>query len=140
MVQAQVKPNTVNLFVSGALWNRENVLAVLPLIQCRQCGACCKKCKPIVAQEYEVERIAKFLSKPPENLKRGWAKIDDWLWSLPSPCPYRDEEKGCLIYEMRPVTCKYFPIQRIDRDGMKFIGVTTGFCNAGAEVIKALGG
>ena len=139
MVQAQVKPNTVNLFVSGALWNRENVLAVLPLIQCRQCGACCKKCKPIVAQEYEVERIAHRLGVRPRSLKRAWEKVSDDLWSLPTPCPYRDEEKGCLIYEARPVTCKYFPIQRIDRDGLKFIGVTIGFCDAGAEVIKRLG-
>lgn len=127
-----------NLFVSGVLWNRESVLALLPLIDCAPgsgCQKCCTHPKPIVAQEYEVERIAHFLGEDAEALKaRMW---DGALFALGTPCPYRTEG-GCAIHPVRPVVCKYYPLQRVEVGGNPVVAVFTGWCGAGRRVIEQL--
>ena len=121
------------LFVSPVLWNKENVLALLPLIQCEQCGDCCRTCTPIVAQEYEVERIEEYTG---ERFKDKWERHGE-VWHVPSePCMFLQDGK-CSIHPARLVVCKYYPLQRVNYKGFECIAVSA-FCDAGSECIKWL--
>jgi len=125
------------LFVSPVLWNGENVLALLPLIKCEQCGDCCRTVTPIVAQEYEVERIAQYLGIKSRKLKRHWDKREDGVYLVPSkPCMFLKDGK-CSIHPARMVVCKYYPLQRVNYKGQECIAVSA-FCDAGSECIKWL--
>jgi len=125
------------LFVSPVPWNRENVLALLPLINCEQCGECCRIVTPIVAQEYEVERIARHLGCKPRKLKRSWDKRDDGVYLVPSkPCMFQEDNR-CSIHPARMVVCKYYPLQRVNYHGQECIAVSA-FCDAGSECITWL--
>jgi Fe-S-cluster containining protein len=113
------------------------VLALLPLIDCEQCGECCRTVPSIVAQEYEVERIARYIGVRPRKLKRKWKKREDGVWFVPSqPCMFQ-EENACSIHPARMVVCKYYPLQRINQNGRECIGVF-GFCDAGSRCIEWL--
>lgn len=123
--------------MSPVPWNRENVLALLPLIDCKQCGECCRSVPEIVAQEYEVERIARHIGVWPRKLKRRWERREDGVWLVPSqPCEFLKGNK-CSIHPARIVVCKYYPLQRINYKGQECIGVF-GFCDAGARCIEWL--
>ena len=130
-----------NLYVSGAEWNKHNVLALLPLIRCEAgCAKCCEACHPIAVQENEIERIGHRVGVPPHYLKGTWKKIEERLWTLPQPCPFLKDDR-CEIYAERPVVCKYYPLQRVTRnDGLELVGVTIGLCEAGRPIIDKLQG
>lgn len=124
------------LFVSPVPWNRENVLALLPLIDCKQCGECCRTVPTIVAQDYEVARIAKYLGTRVRELKRSW-KRRNGAWAVPSqPCMFLKDNK-CSVHPARMVVCKYYPLQRVEYHGQECIGVF-GFCDAGLKCIEWL--
>lgn len=124
------------LFVSPVLWNRENVLALLPLIRCEQCGECCRVVSPIVAQGYEVERIARHIGVRPRKLKRTW-KRRNGVWLVPSlPCMFQKGNE-CSIHPARMVVCKYYPLQRVNYKGQDCIAISC-FCDAGSECIEWL--
>lgn len=125
------------LFVSPVPWNRENVLALLPLIRCEHCGGCCRTVPRIVAQGYEVERIARHIGVRSRKLKRSWEQRKDGQWLVPSrPCEFHKDGR-CSIYPARMVVCKYYPLQRVNYKGQECIGVF-GFCDAGSECVKWL--
>lgn len=113
------------------------MLALLPLIRCEQCGECCRVVSPIVAQGYEVERIARYIGARPRKLKRSWERREDGMWLVPSqPCMFQ-EENACSIHPARMVVCKYYPLQRVNYKGQECIAISC-FCDAGLECIERL--
>jgi len=128
---------TDSLFVSGIRWDRASVLGLLPLIDCAGCGDCCRIAKPIVIQEYEIERIALHTGEQPRLMKARLERLDAQLWSLPTPCPYQREDNSCAIHEVRMVVCRYHPLQRIFQNGDYVVGVANG-CEAGRRCVERL--
>jgi len=129
---------TDSLFVSGIRWDRASVLGLLPLIDCASCGLCCKTCKPIVVQEYEIERIALHTGEQPRHMKARLERLDSLRWSLPTPCPYQREDNSCSIHEVRMVVCKFYPLVRIYKDGEYVVAVARDWCEAGTRVVNQL--
>lgn len=139
LIHRKRQPRDAPLFVSPVPWNRENVLTLLPLIDCKQCGECCRVVPRIVAQEYEVERIARHIGTRPRKLKRKWKQREDGVWFVPAqPCMFQ-EGNSCSIHPARMVVCKYYPLQRVSQNGQECIGVF-GFCDAGEKCIEWLKG
>ena len=130
--------NTANgLFVSRIRWDGASVLGLLPLIDCASCGECCRTCKPIVVQEYEIERIALHIGEQPRHMKSRLERLDAQRWALPTPCPFQRDDNTCSIHPVRMVVCKYFPLQRIYQDGDYVVGVAES-CEAGRRCIEQL--
>lgn len=131
------RPATANLYCSGVQWDQHSVLALLPLIACAGCGLCCSTLHPIRVQGYEARRIAEYLEVPLAELVADWEHLDLLDYSFPSPCPFRSEA-GCLVYEARPVVCKYFPLATVERSEGKVVAVGVELCDAGRPVIAQL--
>lgn len=82
----------------------ELALELSELINCRQCGRCCKTSKLFIAQE-DIDRIAEYLNITSEVV-RGMMYVEDEHMIM--PCPFY--KNGCTIYEARPITCRIFPL------------------------------
>lgn len=64
---------------------------------CNNCGGCCEI---VMASEKEIENIRKFIKKNPNVL-------DETGSPTSLTCIFRDEEeKKCLIYPVRPISCR----------------------------------
>lgn len=77
----------------------EEIWRKIPEIECKMCGKCCGPHFWFYA-EYLV--IKDYLQK--RGLKERFAK------SLFDLCPYLDENKKCIIYEVRPTICRLFGV------------------------------
>ncbi|MFC1953441.1 YkgJ family cysteine cluster protein [Chloroflexota bacterium] len=97
---------------------------------CQQCGICCLKGGHISLElnEDETQKWRKSEELVPSNF--GYRYLEDFidyypeakradLWFHPdtedelSRCPFlrkKQSKYGCLIYELRPEDCKYFPL------------------------------
>ena len=126
----------VNLYVSGVQWGSESVLPLLPLIHCpARCSVCCTVPEPIVVHEEDIERIGKVVQN--NKLKKQLKQLDPGVWTMSSPCQFLWHGR-CSVYEHRPAMCKYFPLQRVQREEGLVVGVCTEFCDAGHRCISKL--
>lgn len=153
------KPPEGNLFRSSVRWDEHSVLALLPLINCKGCGRCCREIHPIRLQGYEVRRIAEYQEVPVKGLIEQLESMNLALdsdhpthirdvldYSMRSPCPFRTHH--CEIHEVRPVACRHFPLQPVmpPREDLlpgvtqpeTVVGVFTSLCDAGRPCIEKL--
>jgi Fe-S-cluster containining protein len=78
--------------------------------RCQQCGRCCyTPGAGLYLEKEDFERIAGHVGK--KKLK-SLCRYDKALkaWILKQPCPFYDRDKGCSIYEIRPLTCTKYPL------------------------------
>ena len=73
--------------------------------KCSQCGACCSSLLPITSKE--LSDLKKYVRshhiKPIKHFAPTIVPMPDLT------CPFRsDEEKKCLVYEVRPEICREF--------------------------------
>lgn len=73
--------------------------------KCSGCGNCCSNLLPLTKSE--IVTIKKYIKrhkiKPVDHYSAVTAeKSIDWI------CPFRHEQKGCLIYEVRPAVCRAY--------------------------------
>lgn len=91
---------------------------------CNNCGECCEI---VMASEKEIENIREFIKKNPNVLGKTGSPT-----SL--TCIFRyEEEKKCLIYSVRPMSCRLMGVVKgmecmqgnsNDLDGRKFMSRT----------------
>lgn len=125
--------------MSGIAWGRESVLGLLPLINCSPangCARCCVRPSAVLVQNYEAERIAVYLGVPVREFTATLMPQGEH-WALQTPCRFRSRRE-CSIWPVRPVVCKYFPLQRITFEGNAVVAVATEWCRAGAPCIAQL--
>jgi Fe-S-cluster containining protein len=85
----------------GLFWER---------FQCQQCGKCCyTPGAGLYLDKEDFERIAGRVGK--KRLK-ALCRYEKALhaWVLKQPCPFYDQDLGCSIYEIRPLTCTKYPL------------------------------
>lgn len=96
--------------------NKNNVLdklnkiyKSLPSGECSGCGSCCMESVGINLVEFI--NIYKYLNENEELRKIYLNKILDYYfleYVQKSPCPFRNEDNRCMIYEVRPLNCRLF--------------------------------
>jgi Fe-S-cluster containining protein len=78
--------------------------------RCQHCGRCCyTPGAGLYLEKEDFERIAKHVGKKKlKALCRREKALKAWI--LKQPCPFYDRDKGCSIYEIRPLTCTKYPL------------------------------
>ena len=112
------------------------------------CSNCDRKCCDIDQVEMspkEINRIREYISR--NNIDRdfddlvGYVKpLKDIVYLLPDPetkyCPFFSEQKGrCLIYPVRPLCCKRFPL-KIDPRLIDRYAFSLDFFNLNEKMIR----
>ena len=78
---------------------------------CQQCGLCCfTPGAGLLLEKEDFDRIAgKIGKKRLERLARFDKAQNAWI--LKQPCPfYSRAKRGCKIYDIRPMTCRKYPL------------------------------
>lgn len=81
----------------------------LPNGDCSGCGNCCMESVGINLIEFI--NIFEYLKGNNELRKKCLSKVLDYYfleYVKKSPCPFKDENNRCLIYEVRPLNCRLF--------------------------------
>ncbi|MEG0843186.1 MAG: YkgJ family cysteine cluster protein [Romboutsia sp.] len=81
----------------------------LPSGDCSGCGNCCMESVGINLIEFI--NIYNHLQKNERVRKVALEKILDYYfleYTKKSPCPFRDSDNRCIIYEVRPLNCRLF--------------------------------
>ena len=89
-------------------YNPVTVRMILDMLDCGECGDCCRYTKIPITQQ-DVERIIEHTSYTQKSLKRVVQTKDNELY-LSGDCPFL-KDNSCTIYKWRPDTCYLFPIQ-----------------------------
>jgi Fe-S-cluster containining protein len=78
--------------------------------RCQHCGRCCyTPGAGLYLEKEDFERIAKHVGKKKlKALCRREKALKAWI--LKQPCPFYERDKGCSIYEIRPLTCTKYPL------------------------------
>ncbi|MEM4700662.1 MAG: YkgJ family cysteine cluster protein, partial [Candidatus Bathyarchaeia archaeon] len=79
---------------------------------CKDCSMCCEICD-IDLNPYDVERMAKFLKITEEQFVSKYCiphpEEPSFFYRLKQkPCPFL-KDKRCLIYQVRPNNCVFYP-------------------------------
>jgi hypothetical protein len=77
---------------------------------CLQCANCCKNISPII-YEKDIQRISKQLKMRPAIFTETYLKVDkegDYVFKN-APCPFLQNDNYCMIYEVRPKSCREYP-------------------------------
>jgi Fe-S-cluster containining protein len=80
-------------------------------IDCLDCANCCKTTPALLLQE-DMERIAGFLGISTSEFIKNYVEMDedgDFVTNS-TPCPFLGEGNYCRIYEVRPASCREFPL------------------------------
>ena len=81
----------------------------LPSGDCKGCGNCCMESVGINLVEFI--NIYNYLSEREELKKKCLSKVIDYYlleYIEKKPCPFKDDDNRCLIYEVRPLNCRLF--------------------------------
>jgi Fe-S-cluster containining protein len=89
-------------------------------IDCLDCAFCCTHVGPRWTSQ-DIKRVSKFLKMKETEFETVYLRIDednDHVFQS-MPCPFLQEDKKCMIYEVRPKACREYP--HTDRKKMKQI-------------------
>lgn len=81
------------------------------IIDCLQCGNCCKTVSPTLTPE-DIARIATHLGMDAAAFTTEYLteSEDRGLWEPKGlPCPFLAADNRCTIYEVRPTSCAEYP-------------------------------
>ena len=85
------------------------------LFECKRCGTCCTTGNPIRLNHGDVVQIAKYKKIPISKAIKKYTVSDPdkpgvMDFKHVCPCKFYDEEsKRCMIYSVRPWSCRIFP-------------------------------
>lgn len=119
---------------------RKTVAAFRQRFTCQRCGKCCSAFDGVKISKGEIKRLA-----VPPNEWRDTFMLFARSTYLKQPCRFQDAATGkCTIYNMRPRTCREFPV-RITQDTKPARRmIVSGNCPAAlktlAEIAAELGG
>lgn len=102
--------NCIDYSKENELFDKLNkVYNSLPSGDCSGCGNCCMESVGINLIEFT--NIFEYLKDNNELRKKCLSNVLDYYffeYIKKSPCPFKDENNRCLIYEVRPLNCRLF--------------------------------
>ncbi|RDY24078.1 YkgJ family cysteine cluster protein [Romboutsia maritimum] len=102
--------NCIDYANKNKLFQRLNdVYEILPKGNCTGCGNCCMESVGINLIEFI--NIFNYLNEKDDLRRKCLNKVIDYYfleYIKKSPCPFKDENNRCLIYEVRPLNCRLF--------------------------------
>ncbi|MEG1311320.1 MAG: YkgJ family cysteine cluster protein [Romboutsia sp.] len=81
----------------------------LPSGNCSGCGNCCMESVGINLIEFI--NVFEYLKNNEELRKKCLSRVIDYYfleYIKKNPCPFKDKNNRCLIYEVRPLNCRLF--------------------------------
>lgn len=94
---------------NNTLEKLNDIYKSVPSGDCKGCGSCCMESVGINLVEFI--NIYKYLQKNDKLKKLALEKILDYYfleYTKKMPCPFKDDENRCMIYEVRPLNCRLF--------------------------------
>ncbi|MGL6105602.1 YkgJ family cysteine cluster protein [Romboutsia sp.] len=109
-----IKKNDILCCIDYSKQNRlfyklNEIYKTLPGGNCNGCGKCCMESVGINLIEFI--NIFNYLQDKDELRKKCLNKVIDYYfleYTEKKPCPFKDEDNRCLIYEVRPLNCRLF--------------------------------
>ncbi len=102
--------NCIDYVNENKLFDKLNkVYKSLPSGDCSGCGNCCME--SVGTNLVEFINIYNYLKSKEELRKKCLGKVLDYYfleYIKKSPCPFKDEDNRCMIYEVRPLNCRLF--------------------------------
>jgi len=95
----------------------EAMYALLPRTTCEGCGECCQLTEEDIRQGYvtmyplfavEFSYISEYVARALGEVEQK--RIFGVQEERPRRCPFQDDAHGCLIYPVRPMTCRAYGI------------------------------
>lgn len=102
---------------------------------CERCGRCCfTPGAGLFLDGEDYDRIAKRIGK---KRLRSLTRYEKAMhgWALKQPCPFYDPGTGCTIYDIRPETCKKYPLHPPSEKMPNHLAVDA-FCPAARALAK----
>ena len=100
--------------------------------ECSRCGECCSTFLPVTEQD--ISAIKEYIKA--NNIQPCYhgtgAELDTY-------CPFLDNKKSCMIYEVRPLICRFFKCSRKhlpQRKQKAFINKNMRYVNLWAELFN----
>ena len=94
---------------NGLISELNKIYETVPSGDCTGCGKCCMESVGINLVEFI--NIYNHLKDNEDLRKRCLDKVIDYYfleYIKKSPCPFKDENNRCLIYEVRPLNCRIY--------------------------------
>ena len=102
--------NCIKYANENKLFDKLNsVYRTLPSGDCSGCGKCCME--SVGTNLIEFINIFNYLESRPELKKKCLNKVIDYYfleYIEKKPCPFKDHNNRCMIYEVRPLNCRLF--------------------------------
>lgn len=121
--------------------NQNLDLVMDKLFQCKRCGKCCRGplLEGVAVIPSDVRRISGHLgiSRPDFIARYVSIKRSEHDGVMAYPCPFVLDGTGCSIYNVRPMTCRIFPLDFSLVEAAQEIAVQM-FCPAAKDLWREL--
>ena len=111
--------------------------------QCQRCGHCCQVADPIDVYPKDIRRLASFFKIPAEEVIEEYTiphpnEPDLRAFKESAPCRFYDKaQKGCKIYQARPMVCRCSPFLSPSQIGLQGVEIYED-CPASLESYKRI--
>jgi Fe-S-cluster containining protein len=111
--------------------------------QCKRCGICCQVADPIDIYPKDIRRLASHFNISAEEVIEEYTiphpnEPDLLAFKVSSPCRFFDKaEKGCKIYQARPMVCRCSPFLSPGQIGLEGVEIYEE-CPASEESLKRI--
>ncbi|MFH1231626.1 MAG: YkgJ family cysteine cluster protein [Planctomycetota bacterium] len=93
----------------GAIVKFGNYDILVPFI-CYKCGKCCHNFAPQIPAE-DVSRISQYLNKTSREIEKQHTECyNKKFTSTPADCYFLNNKNQCMIYPLRPISCRNYPV------------------------------
>lgn len=98
---------------------------------CQRCGACCTVFDGVKVSKGEIKRLT-----PPQTVWRDTFMLFARSTYMKQPCRFYDGAKnGCSVYNIRPRTCREFPVCIMESPNHKKLMVVSENCPAALKAM-----
>jgi Fe-S-cluster containining protein len=111
--------------------------------QCQRCTHCCRVADPIDIYPKDIRRLASFFNISEEEVIEEYtiphpSEPDLRAFKATAPCRfYDDAQKGCKIYQARPMVCRCSPFLSPGQIGLQGVEIYED-CPASVESYKRI--
>jgi Fe-S-cluster containining protein len=111
--------------------------------KCKRCGICCQTADPIDLYPKDIRRLASYFNISLKEAVLEYtiphpSEPDLRAFKVTAPCRfYDDAQKGCKIYQARPMVCRCSPFLSPGQIGLQGVEIYED-CPASEESLKRI--